>query len=792
PPPREAGPPRQQPPVAPRTPPPASPPVVPAMVDARRAASMLERLVGVRLAVWVAAAALALGGIYLTAWAIQRQFLGPTGRTIAGLLLAAAMLGAGEYFRTRIARIAAALSAAGIAVLDATLLAATSLYHLLPVAAGLVLIGLATALALMLSLVHGPIVAGIALVGGFVTPALLGTGAPDSAVLGVWLLGLTAAVALLTRKRGWGVPAALAALALTLWIPAWALLVERPTDPVLGAFLLLVLVPLGAIARGADRPRWLVRGATGLAAASVLFGAFVVTARGDFTGLSWTWTGAIAVALVAYGRILERDGQWVLGALGPLGALLVYWAWTSASGTPVGTLPGRVGLDLGLALFGAGFAATLGSHRPARWAALSAASLPAFLLAGWWSGAASPLGASWSWPALGAALLTLPALRPFVGRDDDEARAALGTYAAGAVALVALAAGFAFRRELISAAWAIEVLAIGAIWFRIRVPRLRFALLGLAGLVTVRLLVNPAVLDYPLGRLPVFNALLWGYGVPAAAFLACGAILRRGARVRDARLLEIPGVLFAVLLVIFEIRHAIHRAPLGHGLVSLAEWGLAAAVLLVAGWLVAEHAPRLARGDLVPFGRVLVSAGLVLAVLVPAIIRNPLHTGEAVGARPVFNALVPGLLVPALAALACWWRLPADRWGVRRACGVVAGVLVFVWLTLAIRQLWHGTALVGRTQEAELYTYSAAWVVFGLVLFAFGVRGANVSLRRAGMLVLVLVTLKVFLVDTAQLAGLYRVISLIGLGLGLLVIAWAWQRYVESRGANAGSEEADR
>jgi len=211
-----------------------------------------------------------------------------------------------------------------------------------------------------------------------------------------------------------------------------------------------------------------------------------------------------------------------------------------------------------------------------------------------------------------------------------------------------------------------------------------------------------------------------------------------------------------------------------------------------AGWLVVEHAPRFARADPAPFGRVPVAAGLALAVVVPGLVRSPLLTGEAVGARPVLNALVPGLLVSALAALLCWRRLPDDRWCLRRACGAGAGVLAFAWLTLAIRQARHGTSLVGPATEAELYTYSAAWVVFGLALFAGGVGVGHSASRRGGALVLGLVTPKVFLVDTARLAGLYRVISLIGLGLGLLVIAWAYQRFVESREATAESGTDDR
>jgi len=51
-------------------------------------------------------------------------------------------------------------------------------------------------------------------------------------------------------------------------------------------------------------------------------------------------------------------------------------------------------------------------------------------------------------------------------------------------------------------------------------------------------------------------------------------------------------------------------------------------------------------------------------------------------------------------------------------------------------------------------------------------------LRYASLVVLVLVVGKVFLVDMADLTGLLRVASFLGLGIALLALGFVYRRYV--------------
>ena len=70
------------------------------------------------------------------------------------------------------------------------------------------------------------------------------------------------------------------------------------------------------------------------------------------------------------------------------------------------------------------------------------------------------------------------------------------------------------------------------------------------------------------------------------------------------------------------------------------------------------------------------------------------------------------------------------------------------------------------------------WLGLALALFVAGLKLARQIVRYAGLGVMVLVVLKVFLRDMSSLEGLYRITSFIGLGLCLVGIGWLYQRFV--------------
>jgi uncharacterized membrane protein len=77
-------------------------------------------------------------------------------------------------------------------------------------------------------------------------------------------------------------------------------------------------------------------------------------------------------------------------------------------------------------------------------------------------------------------------------------------------------------------------------------------------------------------------------------------------------------------------------------------------------------------------------------------------------------------------------------------------------------------------------TYSLAWALFAFVLLAVGFKIRNAPTRYAGMGLLVVTLLKVFLHDLWKLGGLYRVGSLVGLAVVLIVVSFIFQRFLSA------------
>ena len=114
----------------------------------------------------------------------------------------------------------------------------------------------------------------------------------------------------------------------------------------------------------------------------------------------------------------------------------------------------------------------------------------------------------------------------------------------------------------------------------------------------------------------------------------------------------------------------------------------------------------------------------------------------------------------------------AGRRSVRYANTIAAGALIFAlsYLTLEIRRLYHGPlSSCGFTTGAEQYTYSIAWLAFGVVLLGIGIVVNSQRARLASAAVIALTIAKAFLVDMSTLTGVYRALSFICLG-------WCWSR----------------
>ncbi len=754
-------------------------PATPSTVDVAAAAPPSEKVgweerLGARAFIWVGAITLALAAVFLVRYSIEEGYLSPEVRVILAALFGFALIAGAERVRRSDDRVAQAMAAAGVAALYGALFAAVALYGMVSqTAAGGAAIAL-TAFAIGISLRHGIFVAGLAFVGGFASPLIIGSDDPNVPVLFGYLLAIAAGTLWVIRLRGWwwlgwGVLAGAA-----LWTLAWAF-TETGTDGLVWVATFLVAVA-GLFVWATWRNPPLYAQALVWAAMAITGALLVMLVFKDEGVQTVGW-----VALAAHGIGAYALGRWVpryqyVAALAPalsLAALaLCHDREAFAS----------VAIPLGLLHAGGAFALMWNAARPGFWAALSvAAGLGHFLLA-WYVLRSVSTGTPWGLISVGLAAPFLVGAERLVRWRDrmTGATEALGFLAAGVSFFIAAAIPLELNREWITVAYAVELAAVAFIAQRLDLVAMRRMCWPLLAVVVVRFVLNPDILDYPLGTTPILNWILWGYGIAIAALVVALRFLRATPDILLVRAVEAAIALLAFVLVTLEVRSLFQPGTMTTPAASFTErtfyvlvWG---GFALAALWLT-----RL-RQDVVALWAWRASAALALAtvVILQVFVANPIVTGAEVGTLPVFNLLLLAYAVPAaMAGLARRWLDIEPHDAVRIAAEAAAGLLIFAYLSMEVRHFFDpGFERPGLDADGlELYAYSIVWLLFGVALLALGFLRDTAALRHAGMALVCIVVLKVFLVDMSGLEGLLRVVSFLGLGAALLGLGYAYRRF---------------
>jgi uncharacterized membrane protein len=823
-----------EPPVAPApepvAPPPAAaasvPQVQPPAAPAPPAMSLEERL-GTQWAVRVGGLALALGGIFTVRFSIEQGLLGPGVRVALGALLAVALIAVGEWARRTerlsgisglpSAHIPGVLTAAGTTVAFADVYAAYALYQFLSPSAAFILLGAVALATLAAAVLHGPALAGLGLVGAYVTPLLVTSEQPDYWSLYIYLAIVTAAALALARARMWRWLAITAVVLAFLWTLPGSVDGRLGTLPphafhVTVSFALVALLIVSGFLFGpAAAPGRIDPVSSGALAAFVAAAALLVLASRHDTLALFVFVvlvaASVAIAWRTDAAVAAVPAAAVLAAL-----VIVRWALNLSfehlvlpSGPVAGAVPEPdiaqpdTHLALGIA-FAALFGVTgyLAQIRPEE------SRAPSAIVAIVWSAAAvfAPLAIlaalyyriaafEHSIPFAAAALLiaalyalATEALGKQAPRPGIASAGAL--FATGAVAALALALTMALEKGWLTVALALMVPGIAWVAQQRPLRALRYLAAAIGMLVLARLAFEPRVVGSAVGTTPIFNWLLYGYGIPAAAFWLGGYLLRQRADDAPARVVDSGAILLTVLTAFLEIRHSINHGDVYRPSAGLAEIALQVCVGLA--MTIALERLRLVTGNVVHDVAARILAVLTLAAIVLGLFlaENPLFTGAPVGGAFVNLILLgyglPAVLAALLALVARGVRAP----GYSAAAAVTAVALAIAYLSLEVRTLFHGPVLDrGLTTSAEQYTYSAVWLAFGVVLLAAGVWLRSQPVRFASAAVVILTVLKVFLVDMHDLSGIYQGLSFIGLGVVLLGIGWLYQRLLFPHRANA-------
>ena len=215
---------------------------------------------------------------------------------------------------------------------------------------------------------------------------------------------------------------------------------------------------------------------------------------------------------------------------------------------------------------------------------------------------------------------------------------------------------------------------------------------------------------------------------------------------------------------------------------SLAEFGLQVCVTLAMA--IGLERLRVRTGSIVHnVGAVLLTvyAGLV-TLFGLMLLETPILWPTDVGGIFI-NLLLLAYALPAMLALLLSYAV-AGRRPASYANTIAAGALILAltYFTFEIRRLYHGPVLTrGETTGLEQYTYSIAWLAFGVVLLGIGILFNSQRARLASAAVIALTIMKAFLIDMSTLTGVYRALSFMCLGLVLVAIGWLYQRILFRR-----------
>lgn len=809
-----------------------------------------ESRIGARWAVWVGGIALALGGIFMVKYSIEAGLLSPAVRLSLAAVFGLVLMAVGEFVRRRTlpvianafqnAMIPGVLTAAGAITLFAVTYVSYEFYGYFGPLTAFVLLAAVSFATIGLSLLHGQALAGLGLLASMATPALVATEEPSAWGLFGFLSVAWFATFAAARIRCWQVVPALANAGMALW----AVLYLSQTSavevlPVLFAMLVLA-VGHGLIWPGNvtadDLPP-----ATGAASADPLDRLFAPPA------VAVSLTGALALvfpALVLANAVpaLSRADYGfaaVVMALAVLGALrgwAVYPALFSAIAAVVGvgamvvspggllfedfstlapptlegasTLPvpvlGLVPVNLLLALAVAYAAVGLAAVR--------------LRLAG-----SSAFAALWSLiaPAVPFAILAMSFLN-FGNLSFDLKHGLLAVV----LGLVFLAAAEAFSRgrgeeegvflpqwALVAGGFAFLVLALHAMTdglattigiavlgaaavFSTRLrrwPVLPWLMAGAAAIVAGRIGWEPTIVGAAnLSKTPVFNQLLAGYGIPAALLALSAFELRRWPGTQIRNLLQALASLFLLLTAAILVRHGMNGGVLDSSVPTLGEQSIYT-LLVIGASAILMSLDLKSPSPVFRYGSMVVGGLSVLSILSAHFVGlNPYFTGELLGKWPLLDLLFVGYLLPGIAygglAFHARGRRPMPYVIMLALTGVA---LAFAWVTLSVRRYWHGEGIADWKGflQPETYTYSVVWLLLGVLLLAVGSKFDSKSIRLASAGLVLIAVIKVFLIDMANLEGILRALSFIGLGAVLIGIGLFYQKILSGKSGTGEKAE---
>jgi len=750
------------------TPAPAPPPApVPASAPGRAWSIDWENLVGIKLFSWIAGIALVLAAVFLFKYSVEHGWLRPTVRAAFGLITGTALLIVCELRVARNYRFTAnAMDGAGIAILYATLFAMYSLWHLVPAAVAFLGMLFVTAAAVYLSTRRDSVfIALLGLIGGFATPALLSSNENRPLALFSYLLLLNGGISWIAYRKRWPLLTALSVGLTAFYQWTWVdeFLTSGQLPLAAGIFAVFALVGISSLwDRHADERQRIFRVIAQAAAVLPLIFAFFTAIVPEYGARFNVLFGFLLLIAVGLAAIAQWRGPAWLHHLGGASTLFTFFIWLTVSYTHDSWPWSLLWLAAFIALY---------------LAKISYASALLFFVF---------TGLAIRELSYDVTLAMLALLAIVLAVSLRKSKPLLGATAIALSSIALMTSGPPLRMLLVSHAllfaailaiawvWEYHALAVLAIPFYVAMllsadtptadARLVFALVPYAMFIAYPLLLGArakrslaphlaACLASAVFFFPAYDALKdLGFEdviglLPLAEALVLAVLLWRLLKVErvTSRLALVAGSALAFITAAIPLQFENEWV--------IVAWALEAAAL---AWLYTRVSHR---------GLLMWSAGLAIVVLFWQISDSAMYED-----RYVF-------LISAAAMFG------AAYFGALRGLYASAGTIeLFFLLNIEIADYYSpGKTLTFNFMSSSLaedLTYTICWAAFAIAMLVIGIALHARGARVAALGLLLVTILKCFLHDLARLGGLYRVASLFGLAVSLVLVGLLLQKFV--------------
>lgn len=781
-----------------------------------------ERYFEAQMPVWIGGIALALAGLFLVKYSIDNNLLSPHIRITLGGLFGLTLLYSAKWIRHKPSfangtRIAQSLSGAGIAILYVVSFAAHRLYELVPLSVGFLAMAAVTGVALILSSRHGSPIALLGMTGGFLAPALLNIDQGSAFTLFLYLYFTASGLLIIAQRNRWWWLALPTVCISLLWGAFWLLFRYHPEN---NLWLSLFLMGISAMVVIHSKPiqgdktisKWTTATSIiGLWGSLILMG--FITREAGFGFMEWGLFGTLAIGsigLAYFNNTLYSSVPWISMAINAI--LLFTWQ------IPDSLLFAQVLMSFAILYVGSGylfcfkslnvrknttsfikrFFKSEGQH-PTYWAKFMSVTAVIYYLLAYYKLESETfnLGIPFFWGfiasllSVGAFFVILKIHKHFSFHELRDQLYAIFSFLCAVFVFLTLF--IELDREFLSVAVAGEILIAAWIYKKTllktlpTIAAILACLFGLLLLPQILLIIQLTLYSlveaklYLQSSIPIVKWPVFQLGVPAIMFLGSAYLFHKE---KDSRLVRIFEAVFVTLIATmgyYFIRNSLH--PDQNVLFIKAgffERGIITNVFFLYGLICLWGGRHFKRITFSLSGIVICAVAIFRILYFDMLIYNPLWETQKIASFMFFNTLWVPYGLPLVWAYIAKKELIYLPWKKPQyIVGIFMLLEMFVFISLNIRYIFQGEYLnTGVALNAEIYTYSIAWLLLGIGLLLGGIFKKDKMLRYASLIIILLTIGKVFLYDASQLEGLYRVFSFFGLGVSLIGLSYLYTRFV--------------